>query len=849
MYCKHCGKELEDGAIFCTRCGKPVQGQPVKKEPEKSEKKNHSVKKKTSKKPARVIMAAAVLALAVAGAGAGYKIYTEKKGTDRLGDSMNAEAKRTEALADAEARAKGELEAKVIAEEEVKQKAEEEAREKAEADIWTDPETGLTRIRGGHTNKKYGYVNEEGEEIIPPFYDRVSEPGENGLILAEQLVPSAFAENLTIPTYFYTEKGEKVYDYVRGFGEHQSAAAREGTEYFIVNRQGSRISENSYTYIGEADIYGNFIVTQGASLGLVNAEGKEIIKPQDIRIIPIDRLYTDRDGVYLVMSDGSSLIITEQGEILVSWQEGQIEKVSTEQQRYQINLENGITEIRDFKGNVIVSQEYGSVILYPNGCMQKGESSAVYNPDGQEILPRENEKGYLQTVNCFSSDGIGAGIVYTRGTDEYRSKQGMLTLDGKISLPCMYDQIYYVPDKQVIVFSKEKMVGVMNLECEVLWEQAYDYAYVFTAKDKRNTEDLLLVKRGENYGLVDMLTGEVMLECQYSMISKDSQVQESWFCSRDGKYGFWNQKDGKYTEIPNSNNYTIDAFHMGSGGEAIDVYGYELGEFLRIRDGMNAGVIDRQGNTVIDPVYAEIYYDEYEEVFFVRTENESGIYDKSGEIIVPLDVYEKLEWYSEAIFAKPEDENAAVLDYEGNTVVPQEACPESFLDLGYITTYQDGEYRLYTVDSGEFQKLDYAWIAPDERDGIICVQNEDAKYGYINADGEEIIPCSFTSAYCFWNGLAVVMDEEGEWGAMNLQGDMLIDCDYENIDSYYAPNVLKVEEYGYWGVLDLGGERIIDSDYEDISMGSMGTMTAIGSYEGERDIYDYSGNLLGTYSY
>lgn len=75
MYCKHCGKELEDGAIFCTRCGKPVQGQPVKKEPEKSEKKNHSVKKKTSKKPARVIMAAAVLALAVAG----YKYIRRKR--------------------------------------------------------------------------------------------------------------------------------------------------------------------------------------------------------------------------------------------------------------------------------------------------------------------------------------------------------------------------------------------------------------------------------------------------------------------------------------------------------------------------------------------------------------------------------------------------------------------------------------------------------------------------------------------------------------------------------------------------------------------------------------------------
>ena len=71
------------------------------------------------------------------------------------------------------------------------------------------------------------------------------------------------------------------------------------------------------------------------------------------------------------MGDGSSLIITEQGEIPVSWQKGQIENVSIGQQRYKINLENGMTEIRDFSGNVIVSQEYGSVILYPNAVCRK----------------------------------------------------------------------------------------------------------------------------------------------------------------------------------------------------------------------------------------------------------------------------------------------------------------------------------------------------------------------------------------------------------------------------------------------------------------------------------------------
>lgn len=182
-------------------------------------------------------------------------------------------------------------------------------------------------------------------------------------------------------------------------------------------------------------------------------------------------------------------------------------------------------------------------------------------------------------------------------------------------------------------------------------------------------------------------------------------------------------------------------------------------------------------------------------------------------------------------------------------MVSQDACAKSFLELGYIATYQDGENRLYTVNSGEFQKVKYTWIAPNEQDGIICVQNEEDKYGYINADGEEIIPCIFMNAYDFRDGLVVVMNEKGKWGTMNLQGDMLIDCDYENIDISYAPNLIKVEEYNYWGVLDLGGERIIDSDYNDISMGAMGTMLATGDYEGERDIYDYNGTLLETYSY
>ena len=39
MYCKYCGKKLEDGVSFCTGCGKPVQKQIIKSELESRNKK------------------------------------------------------------------------------------------------------------------------------------------------------------------------------------------------------------------------------------------------------------------------------------------------------------------------------------------------------------------------------------------------------------------------------------------------------------------------------------------------------------------------------------------------------------------------------------------------------------------------------------------------------------------------------------------------------------------------------------------------------------------------------------------------------------------------------------------
>ena len=54
MYCKYCGKKLDDGVSFCTGCGTPVQKQIIKSELE-------SRNKKTKKTVTRNVIIAVVL--------------------------------------------------------------------------------------------------------------------------------------------------------------------------------------------------------------------------------------------------------------------------------------------------------------------------------------------------------------------------------------------------------------------------------------------------------------------------------------------------------------------------------------------------------------------------------------------------------------------------------------------------------------------------------------------------------------------------------------------------------------------------------------------------------------------
>lgn len=139
------------------------------------------------------------------------------------------------------------------------------------------------------------------------------------------------------------------------------------------------------------------------------------------------------------------------------------------------------------------------------------------------------------------------------------------------------------------------------------------------------------------------------------------------------------------------------------------------------------------------------------------------------------------------------------------------------------------------VDQSGVFVIDPKWCeaASFSDDGLALVavpygQDYGSKYGFINAQGEEIIPCSFDFATSFYpTGLAIIANEEISEVTEDLDGETYVDT------------------CNKYGVIDITGKIIVEPQYERIEH-------IVGNYiicsneknEASETIYDLTGNLI-----
>ena len=98
---------------------------------------------------------------------------------------------------------------------------------------------------------------------------------------------------------------------------------------------------------------------------------------------------------------------------------------------------------------------------------------------------------------------------------------------------------------------------------------------------------------------------------------------------------------------------------------------------------------------------------------------------------------------------------------------------------------------------------DYEYYIRDFSEGMAIVSEggvienfflRDERYGYINEEGKEIIPCIYEEVEDFSEGLASVK-KDGKWGYINKDGKEIIPFIYDSVRSF-SEGLASVEKNG-----------------------------------------------------
>ncbi|MBE5822301.1 MAG: DUF3298 domain-containing protein [Clostridiales bacterium] len=265
---------------------------------------------------------------------------------------------------------------------------------------------------------------------------------------------------------------------------------------------------------------------------------------------------------------------------------------------------------------------------------------------------------------------------------------------------------------------------------------------------------------------------------------------------------------GKYNFIKNTGEPIIPSITT-SGDSYVDGIYDDARDFKQevaaVKKDNKWGYIDKEGNEVIPFIYD--YATSFNgKLAVVRNEGKYGVINKVGKEIVPLtydevlygdDYYMNLDNDKSFIIVK-KDNKIGIINETGKIVVPCIYDEFSYADYEGIV-YDEYEEREYLFFEGMAKVI------------------KNGKYGYINRNGKEVIPCIYDYAYTFSEGFARVCKDD-KWVYIDKEGNEIIFDDYEYIYDFNngMARFMKDDKFGF---INAKGENIISINnlYDEVS--------------------------------
>lgn len=399
---------------------------------------------------------------------------------------------------------------------------------------------------------------------------------------------------------------ENIYDSIENleYKEGTFVVEKEG-KYGVINLKGNTLVNIEFNKI-EADGYfdeetksykAGFIVAkkidEGYKYGYINSDGKQVLKneySEVYRVTDID----NKKGIYLIAyKNGKAGLLENQRKILdFEYDDIEYNKVS-DLFAVKKSLKQGVF---DKTGKKIIDIEYETILFSESSInANNGETITIFDLNG-------NDKNDNEYTNIYKTGNENYDITINKN-----GKYGVKDKNGNVIIKNNYQYIEYAYSKYFIVTNEGK-IGILNdegkSEVDFIYDiiQKIDNTNVMQAINfSENTIDIYDINAKKT---VSVKNAYIYMEKDYIKILSDTErkyidnngkeisnkeiyLQNDLFASlKDGKWGFTNV-DGKVIV-----DYKYDMV------TELNKYG-----FAGIKQNNLWGVIDRNGNIIVEPSY------------------------------------------------------------------------------------------------------------------------------------------------------------------------------------------------------------------------------------------------------
>ncbi len=179
---------------------------------------------------------------------------------------------------------------------------------------------------------------------------------------------------------------------------------------------------------------------------------------------------------------------------------------------------------------------------------------------------------------------------------------------------------------------------------------------------------------------------------------------------------------------------------------------------IATKDGKD-GIIDLFGNQIVPFIYDYIYSFS-EEKACVEKDGKVGYIDYTGEVVIPL-IYEYGYDDNEYHSYSHELINNFGYDY--------------YEEDGYYHYEQDGVVEEYDKRCGH-----YCYYTPKFINGYAMVK-KDGKYGYINSNNEQVIPCMYSALGPMNDYYTITACFNDKYGVIDINNNIVVDFEYDYV--------------------------------------------------------------------